>query len=151
MRGGISHCASAFGGIGILILLLGNIICGIFLFVWPVSAGGQTGEIIDYTLLEKLQMEYGTTTPQNLRLPQISATTTKIENNKRERAGGIKLKAEQPAGFVSKTATSTESKLKIGSTIFALAALAFIFWIYWRHKNNGGGNGNGETLKEDSH
>ena len=149
MRGGISRLTISFGGALGVLLFLSNLIGGIFLFVLPAVAGGQNGEVIDYTLLEKLQQEYGTTTPQNLRLPQISATTTKFEGKRAGMVGGIKIENNLPVGFVSKSSTSTVSEVKISSTIFALIVLALILWIYWRHKNNGGRKNNGQTPTED--
>lgn len=141
--------ARYFGGLGVLMLFLINVFGSIFLFALPAVGGGTAGEIIDYTLLEKLQRAYGTTTPQGLHQPQISATTTKLENTGRGRVGGIKIENNLPAGFVSKSSTSTPAKIKIGSIIFALVFLVFIFWIYRRYKNNGGGKNNGEEPKDD--
>lgn len=138
MRGRISRCANIFGGIGTLTLLLVNIIGGVFLFVLPANTGGTIGEIVDYTLLEELQKEYGTTTPPNLRLPQISATTTKVDAIKQQ-VSGIKIENNLPAGFVSQAATSTISNLTAGSIIFALVIMALIIFVYWRYRNNGGG------------
>ena len=124
------------GGFGVLVLFLGNILSGIFLFVLPAIGGGSTGEVIDYTLLEKLQQEYGTTTPQNTHQPQISATTTKPDDESVERALNLKIEQTLPAGFVSQSATSTENKIKIGSVIFALIVLTLVVRTYLRHNRS---------------
>lgn len=136
MRGGIKTAAKYCGGFGIFTLLCGNILGGIFLFVSPAIGGGSTGEVIDYTLLEKLQQAYGTTTPQNTHRPQISATTTELDDESAERAIDLKIEQTLPAGLVSQSATSTENKIKIGSVIFALIVLTLVVRTYLRHNKS---------------
>ena len=147
MRGGISRCANIFGGIGMLTLLFGNIFGGVFLFVLPANAGGVAGEVIDYTLLEQLQAEYGTTTPPDLYLPQISATTTKLDATRQ--VSGLKIENNAPNSSVSKIATSTISEFNGSLIIFALALVALLIFIYWRYRRNGGGKNNGQAPPED--
>jgi hypothetical protein len=136
MRGEVKTAAKYFGGLGVLAFFLINIFGSIFLCALPAVGGGNAGEVIDYTLLEKLQQEYGTTTLQDLHQPQISATTTKLDNKEIERAISLKIEESLPAGLVSQSATSTENKIKIGSVIFALIVLMLIVRTYLRNKNN---------------
>ena len=118
-----------------IISVLGWILLIWFFWSRQVYAGGIPGEVIDYTLLEKLQKEYATSSEIYTGRPQISATRTERVIDKIEvEDKGLIATSILPQDFFTRQATSTEQKIKIGSIIFAVIIVALVGWIWYNRR-----------------
>jgi len=75
--------------------ILSIVVCSAFLFIKITLAGGMPGEVIDYTLLEKLQEEYATSSKEYIHQPRISATTTRNDFIEEPISVGARADVEQ--------------------------------------------------------
>jgi len=133
-RGGKISRIMIFGGIIIILPLLSW--GGIFLFSKQARAGGEAGGVIDYTLLEKLQAQYGTTSESVLRelhRPQISATKIEHQETATAAPAGIEIFNE---GRATASPAAADKIWQIIFLAFAIIILGGAFWLGRRRNGN---------------